>query len=500
MSRRPVDSGWKTRMSPPLALLTVAALTPAEHRVTLNDENVERPRLSGRPDLVGITVKADTFPRACELAAAWQALGVPVVFGGIHPTACPEECAPVADALVIGEAEPVWSTLLADLGGGRLRQRYQAETPVDLDVVPVPRWDLLRAGRYLFTNTLAISRGCPWTCDFCYGSAPNVPRGHRVKPLAGILAEIRSLGTDHVMFIDDNFIGSPERARDVVRALAPLDLTWHAAVSADIGHRLDLLDAMAAAGCRSLFIGFETVNQANLAGCGKLQNRVTAYDATIRAVHARGIMVNASVVFGFDEDGPDVFADTVEWLEQNRVSTMTAHILTPYPGTRLHARLAATGRIRERDPRKYNTSFAVFEPARMTAAEMEAGYRWAYDRFYSWPSILRRWPEGRAQRVAFLEFNLFYRKYGTLTCGVGRLIGPRRLARLARVLAYPARRGHLSGSTCVEPGSGSSSATMRSLIADHWSPPLPAHAHARLVVPPQDLVALRQRRIGHLAD
>jgi hypothetical protein len=108
----------------------------------------------------------------------------------------------------------------------------------------------------------------------------------------------------------------------------------------------------------------------------------------------------------------------------------------------------------------------VFEPARMTATELEGGYRWAYDRFYSWPSILRRWPEGRAQRVAFLEFNLFYRKYGRLTCAVGRLIGPRRLARLARTLAYPARRGHLNGSTALEPGSGSSSAMVRSPIAD----------------------------------
>jgi radical SAM superfamily enzyme YgiQ (UPF0313 family) len=441
MSRRPMDSGWKTRMSPPLALLTVAALTPPDHRVTLNDENIERPRVGGHPDLVGITVKADTFPRACELAAAWRARGVPVVFGGIHPTACPAQCAPFADALVIGEAEPVWGALVADLCAGTLRPRYQATSPVDLSSVPVPRWDLLRAGRYLFTNTLTASRGCPWTCDFCYGSSPNVPRGHRVKPLASILAEIRSLGTDHVMFVDDNFIGSPERAREVVAALAPLNLTWHAAVSADIGRRLDLLDRMAEAGCRSLFIGFETVNQANLRGCGKAQNRVAAYDATLREVHARGIMVNASIVFGFDEDGPGVFADTVEWLERHRVSTMTAHILTPYPGTRLHARLAEAGRIRERDPRKYNTAFAVFEPARMTAAELEAGYRWAYDRFYSWRSILRRRPDGRAQRVAYLEFNLFYRKLGKLTCAIGRLVGPRRLARAARVLAYPARTG-----------------------------------------------------------
>ncbi len=437
MSRRPMDSDWKTRMSPPLALLTVAALTPPEHRVTLHDENIERPRLDLRPDLVGLTVKADTFARACELAAHWRRLGVPVVFGGIHPTACPDECAPFADALVIGEAEPVWSALLADLAAGRLQPRYQAAAPADLAAVPPPRWDLLNGGKYLFTNTLTMSRGCPWQCDFCYSSSPNLPRGHRMKPVAHILDEIRALGTDHVMFIDDNFIGSPGRARELVAALAPLGLTWHAAVSADIGERLELLDAMAAAGCQSLFIGFETVNQANLRGCRKAQNRVAAYDATLREIHARGLMVNASLVFGFDEDGPEVFAETVDWLERNRVATMTAHILTPYPGTRLHQRLLAAGRIVERDLRRYNTAYAVFQPARMSAAELEAGYRWAYRRFYAWRSIWRRQPLAAAQRVAFWEFNLLYRKFGKLTCWAGRLFGMRTLARLARAVAYP---------------------------------------------------------------
>lgn len=437
MSRRPMDSDWKLRMSPPLALLTVAALTPPEHRVTLNDENIECTRWNLHPDLVGISVKADTFTRACELATGWQQRGVPVVFGGIHPTVCPDNCAPCADALVIGEAEPVWAALLADLAAGRLQPRYQAAAPADMVTVPPPRGELLRAGKYLFNNTLTISRGCPWQCDFCYSSSPNLPRGHRVKPLDHILAEIRALGTDHVMFIDDNFIGSPGRARELIAALKPLELTWHAAVSADIGQRLDLLDQMAATGCKSLFIGFETVNQANLRGCRKSQNRVAAYDTTLREIHARGIMVNASIVFGFDEDGPEVFADTVDWLERNRVATMTAHILTPYPGTRLHQRLLAEGRILEYDLRRYNTAYAVFRPARMSAAELEAGYRWAYRHFYSWRSIWRRQPKVAAQQLAFWEFNLFYRKFGKLTCWAGRLLGMRNMAKLARAVAYP---------------------------------------------------------------
>ena len=248
------------------------------------------------------------------------------------------------------------------------------------------------------------------------------------------------IGHDLSRFETQKLAGRRGADPELVAALAPLNLTWHAAVSADIGQRLDLLDHMAAAGCRSLFIGFETVNQANLRGCRKSQNRVASYDTTLREIHAHGIMVNASIVFGFDADGPEVFADTVAWLERNRVATMTAHILTPYPGTRLHQRLVAEGRIIERDLRRYNTAYAVFRPAGMSAAELETGYRWAYSRFYSWRSIFRRWPAARAQRLAYLEFNLFYRKFGKLTCWAGRLCGMRNLAKLARALAYPPRQ------------------------------------------------------------
>lgn len=440
MSRRPMDTGWKTRMSPPLALLTLAALTPEPHRITLEDENIERPRPDESPDLVGITVKADTFDRACAIAKDYRARRIPVVFGGIHPTACPDECAPHADAVVVGEAEPLWDPILRDVQAGTLRPRYQAAAPVDIASAPVPRWDLLRGKDYLFTNTITAGRGCPWRCDFCYNSSPNLDARFRAKSAAQVLREIDSLRTDHVMFIDDNFIGSPPQARELLLALRPRRLTWHAAVSADIGRHPDLLDLMAQSGCRSLFIGFETVDQANLLRCRKTQNHSAAYDDTIRQIHQRGIMVNASVVFGFDGDGPDVFDATVAWLERNRISTMTAHILTPYPGTRLHQQLSAQNRIVDRDLRHYNTSRAVFRPARMSPAELEAGYLRAYRRFYSFASIWRRRPRSAAQRMAHFEFNLLYRKFGPATSRLGALVGLRNLARFARILAYPPAR------------------------------------------------------------
>ncbi len=438
---RPMDSAWKTQMAPPLSLLVLGALTPRTHAITIEDENVERLLLSTDADLVGITVKVDTVRRAQEITRFYQDNGIPVVWGGIFPTMCPEQCVGEADSVVVGEAEAIWPSLLEDVEQGRLKHVYRSKCPVDTRQIPAPRWELLKGKNYLFTNTLRAGRGCPWRCEFCYNSSPNIDSRYRAKPVASILAEIESLGVPHVMFIDDNFIGDLHHARRLLARLRPMGLTWHAAVSADVGRHEDILDLMAESGCKSLFIGFETLNEGNLRACRKRQNQVKYYNATIAGIHQRGMLVNASLVFGFDDDNLQTFPTTLAWLVRNRVETMTAHILTPYPGTALYARLKAEGRITDTDLTHYNTAHVVFQPRNMTPEELEAGYRWMYDEFYSWENILNRWPLAAAQAVAYMEFNLLYRKFGKITCLLGRALGMRNMARLATALAYaPGRR------------------------------------------------------------
>ncbi len=321
---RPMDSALKRQMSPPLSLLTLGALTPERHRATIADENVERLDLGGGPDLAGVTVKADPAQRSWEIAARYRRRGVPVVLGGIHPTACPEENGRHADAVVIGEAEELWGCVLRDAEAARLKRVYRSDRPPDLALTPVPRWELIAGKPYLYTNTLTFGRGCSWRCSFCYNSSPNLPAGYRMKPLDGILREIASLGGDrHVMFIDDNFIASLAGARRLLEASPPLGLVWHTAVSADIGRHADILDLMAESGCQSLFIGFETLNAANLRAANKSQNRVEEYERTISEIHRRGMMVNASLVFGFDGDGPGVFGATCTRGSSTRVASST---------------------------------------------------------------------------------------------------------------------------------------------------------------------------------
>ncbi|MCP4107449.1 MAG: hypothetical protein GY749_18205 [Desulfobacteraceae bacterium] len=168
VSLRPMDSAFKRHMAPPLALLVLGSLTPPEHLVIVEDENVENLNLNDSPDLMGITVKADTARRSYEISRIYRERGIPVILGGIHPTACPEENAEFADSVVVGEAEELWDKILNDAGSGHLKPVYEMKNKPDLVKSPVPRWELIKGKNYLYTDTLCIGRGCPWKCDFCY--------------------------------------------------------------------------------------------------------------------------------------------------------------------------------------------------------------------------------------------------------------------------------------------------------------------------------------------
>lgn len=436
MSLRPMDSELKRRMSPSLALLVLGALTPPEHEVVIDDENIGDIPFDPNADLIGITMNVDTSQRAYAIADRYRAAGIPVVAGGIHPSARPEETLVHVDAVCIGEAETLWRTILADSTDRRLQRTYFQPMPTPLDQTPEPRWELVDRDAYLYTNIMTASRGCCFHCEFCYNSCDYVHKTFRNRPIDHVLAEIEKLRTRQVMFIDDNFIGNLHWARAFTERIRGRQLTWHAAVSTNIGKQLDLLDAMAETGCRSLFVGFESLNAHSLASVGKRQNQVREYEKTIAALHDRGIMVNASMAFGFDYDSPDVFDLTHDWLVANRVETLTSHILTPYPGTKLYDRLSKEGRIIDHDHSRYNTSNVVFLPKQMTPEQLREGYLGLYDRFYSVSSILSRVPRQRRNRVPYFLFNLGYRKFGRITSRLGTAGLMARIGRLARTLSY----------------------------------------------------------------
>ncbi|NLD58367.1 MAG: B12-binding domain-containing radical SAM protein [Clostridiales bacterium] len=432
MRKRPMDTDLKTHMAPPLGLLTILKLTPDGHEARLINENVEKLDFGVDCNLVGITVTLDVMPRAIEIAQQFRRRGIPVVAGGIHVTGNPDSCLPHFDAVCVGPAERVWARIVRDAEAGTLQRVYCDADGFRGDEIASPAYDRVDRSRYLYTNVVSTSRGCPNRCSFCYNSSPNA--AYILRPIDDVLADIRALGTRHVLFIDDNFIGAPARTRELLERTRGMGLKWSAAVTADVADDPELLDMMAETGCQSLFIGLESINDASLKSVNK-KNRFEKYERLVCEIHRRGIMINASMVFGLDGDGPDVFGRTLEWLVEHRIETLTSHILTPYPGTALHRHMEAEGRIADHDLSKYNTAHVVFEPRGMTAEQLHAGYLWIYREFYSFKNILRRMPDRGARRRSYILFNLFYRKFGGFTSLLSRAVSMRAVGRFAARIA-----------------------------------------------------------------
>jgi radical SAM superfamily enzyme YgiQ (UPF0313 family) len=203
------------------------------------------------------------------------------------------------------------------------------------------------------------------------------------------LAEMDRLPGRHLYFLDDHLFGNRRFARELFAGMTGMSRLWQAAGTVQSVLQPDLLEAAVGSGLRSLFVGFETISQRNLRDHDKRQNLGRDYAAAVRRLHDLGVMVNASFVFGMDDDDPSVFDRTVEWAVSQGIETATFHILTPYPSTGLYRRLAAEGRLLHHDWDRFDTRHTVFRPARMTPEQLEAGYWHAYESFYSWRNIAR---------------------------------------------------------------------------------------------------------------
>ncbi len=436
MSLRPMDTEMKRRMSPSLSLVILASLTPRPHSVYIEDENLTPINFSDNPDLVGITINVDTTYRAFDISGKYREKGIKVIFGGIHASSNPSFMINHCDSVCVGEAENLWPIIINDLLGDRLKKMYFNEMQTDLAKVPIPVWDFISRKNYLYNNIISASRGCPFKCEFCYNSCQFVKFGYRHRPIKNIIEEINRMGTKQVMFIDDNLIGNIRWINELIDSIIPLKLIWHGAVSANLVHYPELINKMAYSGCRSLFIGFESINEESIKSAEKQQNRVEEYEHLIELLHQQNIMVNASLVFGFDHDTKETFPNTLEWLIKNKVETMTSHILTPYPGTKLFKRMESEKRIFDYDYSKYNTSNVVYKPKNMTPEELRTGYLKMYNDFYSIKNIFKRRPDNPKLIAPYLMFNFGYRKFGKLTSLLGKIGLMNRIGKLGRKLAY----------------------------------------------------------------
>lgn len=376
----------------PLALGIVSALTPAGHRVTLLDERVEPLPAAPDADLVGITVQTYTARRAYQLADAFRRRGLPVVMGGHHASLVPDEAAGHADAVVIGDAEALWPQVVADAAAGRLRQRYRAEAPPGLQGVRVDR--ALFAGKgYLRWPLVQFGRGCRHACDFCSIHALSGTT-YRHRPVEETVAEVAALPGRFAFFVDDNLFADPAAALALLAALPAAGKRWGAQISIDALADESSADLLAAAGCGTVLLGFESLDPESLREMRKSWNRLgPSYAECIARLRARGIMVYGTFVFGYDHDGPEAIEAALAFALEQRLFVANFNPLTPTPGTPLYQRLRAEGRLLG-DPwwldEAYRYGSAQFVPARMTPVQLAEGIYRARRRFSGWRSIAWR--------------------------------------------------------------------------------------------------------------
>jgi radical SAM superfamily enzyme YgiQ (UPF0313 family) len=379
----------KYSLFPPLGLATLAAYLDADDDAEIQDEHVERLTLDDEPDLVVIQVYITSAYRAYRLADHYRRRGAHVALGGLHVTSLPEEAAVHADTIFIGPGEDTFPRFLRDFKDGRPGRVYRS-TVRTLEGLPLVRRDLIKRHLYLVPNSIVVSRGCPHVCDFCYKEAFfQGGRSFYTQTVDAALGEIDRLPGRHLYFLDDHLFGNRRFALALFEGMRGMGRLWQAAGTVNAVLAPDLLERAVDAGLRSLFVGFETLTEANLVEQRKYQNLRQDYQATIRRLHQLGVMINGSFVFGMDGDDASVFQRTVDWAVEQGIETATFHILTPYPGTALYNRIAAQGRLTSHDWERYDTRHAIFQPARMTGEELERGYCRAYKDFYRWESLLQ---------------------------------------------------------------------------------------------------------------
>jgi radical SAM superfamily enzyme YgiQ (UPF0313 family) len=379
----------KYSLFPPLGLATLAGFLRDDDDVDIQDEHVEQLDVDDAPDLVVIQVYITSAYRAYRLADDYRRKGAHVALGGLHVTSLPAEAARHADTIFLGPGEDTWPAFLADFRSGCPKPVYQSQSRT-LATVPPIRRDLIKRHLYLVPNSIVVSRGCPHVCDFCYKEAFfEGGRSFYTQTVDAALAEIDRLPGRHLYFLDDHLFGDPRFAASLFDGMRGMGRLWQAAGTVNAVLAPRLLERAVESGLRSLFVGFETLNPANLVEQRKYQNMRRDYGAAVRRLHDLGVMINGSFVFGMDGDDESVFERTVEWAIEQGIETATFHILTPYPGTALYRRLAAADRIGIHDWDLYDTRHVVFRPAQMSPEALERGYWRAYRDFYRWGSIAR---------------------------------------------------------------------------------------------------------------
>jgi len=392
VDRRP----YKTRRLNllPLTLPYLAALVPGGVEVLLTDEKIQDIDYDTPCDGVFLTVWTLHSFRAYDIARRFREKGVPVIMGGPHIFFHADEALQHADAVAIGEGEDLIPEIVSDLDRGRLRPIYRSGNRHTLSALPLPRRELLDLRRYSRFHTVSVqtTRGCPNRCEFC-AERFYLGTRYRMRPVPEVIEEIRATGARRIFFVDSTFAGNRSRTLQLMEGLIPLKLRWSALWTADRVLDDPFMRLARKSGLLHLNLGIESIKQETLAGMNKRTTQADRLQEVVGKLHALGVSYSFNLIFGWDTDELTDFRETLEFLEKNRVHAAFFNSFAPHKGTGIYERFLSEGRIP--DPENMNRwpgVAAKIRPKHFSAAQLEASLRWMYQKFYSWPSMLKRLP------------------------------------------------------------------------------------------------------------
>jgi radical SAM superfamily enzyme YgiQ (UPF0313 family) len=387
---------YKKAFLPPLSLAILDGLTPNRHNIKIINDIVEEIDFSPDFDLVAITAMTTQIGRAYQIADRFRNLGVKVVIGGIHATILPEEAKEHADSVVIGEADNLWEDILNDFEKDQFKDFYQDQSKPDLQRLILPKWDHMNLkiypkpfGHKLPKMPLFTTRGCVFNCKFCSVSK-YFGKSFRFKPVGHVIKEIENTNTKSFLFVDDNIACDIGYSRELFKELRKKDINWFSQISTTVLRTPDLIDLAAQSGCTSLFIGIESINKESLKSVSKGFNKVEQYEELFARLRTAGIKPFPSIIFGLDDDTPEQFHTTIDFLMKNKIGNAYFWILTPLPGTELYNEMDREGRILIKDWSRYNLSDVVFQPKNFTPEELYRGYWNAFQQFFTLKNIVKR--------------------------------------------------------------------------------------------------------------
>jgi len=430
----------------PLNLAICAAVLPEGWDAEIIDENTtDEPHQPAADGIAAVGIGAMTTQanRAYALGDAYRALGVPVILGGIHPSALPQEALEHADLVCRGEAESTLPHALADLSAGQAKRVYDwADHPPA--PIATPRKDLLDPKDYLVFNPIQTTRGCPHDCTFC--TTPAIfGRRYRRRAIGDIVEEIRTarqrFSSRVFIFADENVAGNHKWAMELFRALRPLKIRWAGQCDILISRNRPLLEAMRDSGCIGLILGLESPKAETLHEAGKRYVRADEYTRRIRTIQQYGISLWGSFIFGFDGDDWRDCMNAVRFAQRSRLCMSCYPILTPYPGTKVYEQYRSEGRLLTEDWNQYNGASVVYRPRKMTVEQLRHAQMAAFCEFYAPRSSLRRlglWPLRKNSWLANLAIyrglTHYYARRGRPLPRFADNLGPDVAGRIARTL------------------------------------------------------------------